>query len=143
MARRVEDDAYLCQRRWETGLIKDRAALSKVVADIGEKAKDSAEEGKTATAKHFRSSFVTRWSIRHLRSTEGGTRTLTPLRELDFESSASANSATSAWAFIGANAGQGCRLFNTNPLRASGDRFLPRVFDRLAPQKCSSGVPVG
>ncbi len=28
--------------------------------------------------------------------TEGGTRTLTPLRELDFESSASANSATSA-----------------------------------------------
>ena len=29
-------------------------------------------------------------------STEGGTRTLTPLRELDFESSASANSATSA-----------------------------------------------
>ena len=30
-------------------------------------------------------------------STEGGTRTLTPLRELDFESSASANSATSAF----------------------------------------------
>ena len=30
------------------------------------------------------------------RSTEGGTRTLTPLRELDFESSASADSATSA-----------------------------------------------
>lgn len=61
---RVADGGFLYQPRCETGEITDRTALSKVVADIGKKADVWAEEEKTATAKHFRSSFVTRWSIR-------------------------------------------------------------------------------
>ncbi|QDV85015.1 site-specific integrase [Planctomycetes bacterium TBK1r] len=62
--RRVADGGFLYQPRCETGLLESRTSLSKVVADIGRKADVWAEEGKAATAKHFRSSFVTRWSIR-------------------------------------------------------------------------------
>jgi len=50
----------------EHGRIESKHQLSSLIADIGIAAKVIAEpsNGKTATAKHFRSSFVTRWSRR-------------------------------------------------------------------------------
>lgn len=58
-------DRHPYRPRCECGEITGRTALSKIVSAIGKKAGVIAEPpGKTATAKHFRSSFVTRWSIR-------------------------------------------------------------------------------
>ncbi|MEM6471289.1 MAG: hypothetical protein AAF802_17135 [Planctomycetota bacterium] len=61
---RVEDGGFLYKPRCETGEITGRTALSNLVSAIGKKAEVFAEPTKTATAKHFRSSFVTRWSLR-------------------------------------------------------------------------------
>lgn len=50
----------------EHGRIESKHQLSSLIADIGAASKVVAEPsgGKTATAKHFRSSFVTRWARR-------------------------------------------------------------------------------
>lgn len=64
--RRVHRGGYLYQLTCETGVITDRTAISKMISAIGKEAGVIAEPGasaKFATAKHFRSSFVTRWSL--------------------------------------------------------------------------------
>ena len=64
---RTDRDGLIYKPRCETGEITDRTALSKLFSAIGKAAKVIAEDGdppKTATAKHMRSSFVTRWSMR-------------------------------------------------------------------------------
>ncbi len=64
---RADRTEAIYQPRCETGEVKDRTALSKLISAIGAKAEVIAEPGsppKTATAKHFRSSMVTRWSLR-------------------------------------------------------------------------------
>lgn len=61
---RIDCGGYLYRPTCETGEILSRTALGNVVSAIGEKAEVYAEEGKTATAKHFRSSFCQRWSSR-------------------------------------------------------------------------------
>ncbi len=60
-----QDANQFCYRpTCETGELLDRTALSKMVAAIGKKAEVEAEPGKTVTSKHFRTSFVQRWSDR-------------------------------------------------------------------------------
>jgi integrase len=62
---RLDDSTgFLYRPRCETGEMLDRYSLGRLVADIGAKAEVYAEEGKTVTAKHFRTSFVQRWSLR-------------------------------------------------------------------------------
>lgn len=61
---RIPDGGFLYVPRCETGEITGRTALSNLVSEIGREAEVMAEPNKTATAKHFRSSFVTRWSMR-------------------------------------------------------------------------------
>jgi integrase len=59
-------DGWIFNPTCEHGRIESKHQLSSLIAEIGEKAKVVAEPSlqKTATAKHFRSSFVTRWSRR-------------------------------------------------------------------------------
>lgn len=68
MQKRIFRGGYLYEPRCSTGPIKDRTSLSRLVSDIGKAAGVIAEPGDGdegyATAKHFRSSFVTRWSLR-------------------------------------------------------------------------------
>jgi integrase len=64
---RLDRGGFLYVPRSEGGEIRDRTALSNLVSAIGKKAGVIAEPGTPkphATAKHFRSSFVTRWSLR-------------------------------------------------------------------------------
>lgn len=64
---RLHRGGYLYVPRGAGGEIRDRTALSRLVSDIGKAAGVIAEPGEPnpyATAKHFRSSFVTRWSLR-------------------------------------------------------------------------------
>jgi integrase len=64
---RIARGGFLYAPRCETGEVTDRTALSKLISAIGKKAGIIAEPGSErqfATAKHFRSSFVTRWSLR-------------------------------------------------------------------------------
>ncbi|WP_161604780.1 tyrosine-type recombinase/integrase [Roseiconus nitratireducens] len=63
----VEQREWLFQPTCEHGPITTGSRLSSIISEIGERAKVIAEPGETpkfATAKHFRSSFVTRWSQR-------------------------------------------------------------------------------
>ena len=60
-------DDWLFNPTCETGRIESKHSLSAIISDIGKHAGVIAEPGtppKMATAKHFRSSFVTRWSRR-------------------------------------------------------------------------------
>lgn len=63
---RCESRDWLFNPTSEHGRIESKHQLSTLIAEIGAKAKIIAEPSvqKTATAKHFRSSFVTRWSRR-------------------------------------------------------------------------------
>lgn len=64
---RCESRDWLVNPTCEHGRLESKHALSAIISDIGERANVVAEPGDppvTATAKHFRSSFVTRWSRR-------------------------------------------------------------------------------
>lgn len=64
--KRIWRGGFIYEPRGPIGPIRDRTALSRLVSEIGKAAGVIAEPGtaKHATAKHFRSSFVTRWSLR-------------------------------------------------------------------------------
>lgn len=64
---RMDRPDFLLNPTSATGRIECASQLSDLISAIGAKANVIAEPGdpgKTATAKHFRSSFVTRWSLR-------------------------------------------------------------------------------
>jgi len=63
---RCDTDGWLFNPTCEHGRIETKHPLSTLIAEIGKVAGVIAEPSlkKTATAKHFRSSFVTRWSRR-------------------------------------------------------------------------------
>lgn len=67
LMQRIDRGGFVYEPKCETGPVTDRTALSKLVSAIGKKAGVIAEPGAArqyATAKHTRSSFVTRWSLR-------------------------------------------------------------------------------
>lgn len=64
---RMDTDQFLFNPTCSTGRIEVASKLSDLISEIGSQAGVIAEPGdpgKTATAKHFRSSFVTRWALR-------------------------------------------------------------------------------
>lgn len=64
---RMDTDQFLFNPTCSMGRIEVASKLSDLISEIGSQAGVIAEPGdpgKTATAKHFRSSFVTRWALR-------------------------------------------------------------------------------
>ena len=63
---RCEGHRFIFNPTCEHGRIESKHQLSKVIAEVGKRSKVIAEPAtqKTVTAKHFRSSFVSRWSSR-------------------------------------------------------------------------------
>lgn len=60
----MDSDRFLYRPTCETGEILSRHSLGRLIAKVCEQAEVFAEEGRYATAKHFRTSFVQRWSAR-------------------------------------------------------------------------------
>lgn len=64
---KMDSDGFMFNPTSEHGRIECISKLSDLISEVGQKAKVIAEPGnppKFATAKHFRSSFVTRWALR-------------------------------------------------------------------------------